>query len=294
MDAGEVPGSVWRAAGVAVEEVAGVATRPLRGGTGAASHWVDLVTAHHRDGGSVSVVRKTFRPLSSGRHAVASRAPDHWAYWRRELLAYPSGLLPRGPALRAPRLLGTVGDVLYLEYVGEIRPSPEQAAHDLGRWHQQDRGRAEPWLARHQLAQRLAVTDLDWSTVDVDSRLPEIWDRRHELLAALGSVPSGIAHGDFSTGNLRTDGTTTVALDWATLGVSPVGTDLAHLALASLTDSLVPSYRQGLQGRYRADDIDLGYRTTLVLVGTSRVHWMASRSIAPPPGYVDFVCQHVR
>lgn len=292
MDPASVPASVWRSAGVADQDARQVVARPLRGGTGAASDQLDLITATSRDGSSVDVVRKTVRPLTTGPHADASRSADHWAYWRRELLAYSSGLLPRGPELRAPRLLGSSEGTLYLEYVGGARPAAEQAAYDLGRWHCLRSTRPEPWFARHQLAQRLAVTTLDWDSVDVDSRLPQIWDARHDYLNALAAIPSGIAHGDFSSGNLRTDGTATVVLDWATYGISPVGTDLAHLALATLDDSLARHYRAALQGRYRAADVDLGYRTTLTLVGTSRAHWMTARSIPLPPSYVDFICQH--
>lgn len=151
----------------------------------------------------------------------------------------------------------------------------------------------QPWLARHQLAQRLAVTDLDWSIVDSDPRLPGIWDRRHSYLTELDTLPWGIAHGDFGIGNLRANEGGVVALDWATLGVSPIGFDIAHLALATLDESVLPTYLGGLRGRYDAHAVELGYRITIALVGVSRAHWMASRSIPLPRGYLDFVCAHV-
>jgi hypothetical protein len=33
--------------------------------------------------------------------------------------------------------------------------------------------------------------------------------------------------------------------------------------------------------------VTLGYRVTLVLTATSRIHWMRSRGITPPPYYLD-------
>lgn len=200
--------------------------------------------------------------------------------------------MPTGPGLRAPRLLGSGAGTLFLEHVGAELSDPRRAAAELGRWHRLAGTPDEPWLARHQLAQRLAVIDLDWSAVDVDPRLRSIWARRHDYLRALDGIPFGVTHGDFGMGNLRTDSSDVVALDWATLGLSPVGTDLAHLALAVLDDGLVADYLDGLGGRYRRDDVELGYRSTVALVGTSRIHWMSTRSIPVAAAYVEFVCSH--
>ncbi len=283
---------VWRAAGVDPDDVTEVKALPCRGGSGAASAEVHLITAELRGGESLRVVSKRVRPLRSGRHAEGARAPDHWAHWSRELTAYRSGVLPTGPGLRAPRLLTVVGDTLYIEDGGELRPEPAEAAVALGRWHHADRTPARPWFARDQLAQRLAVSQLDWSAVDVDPRLRTIWDSRHEYLARLATLPRGTTHGDFTTPNLRVRGEDVIALDWATLGTSPVGLDLAHLALATLDEHLLPSYLEGLQGRFDADSVRLGERAAVSLVGASRGHWMASRSIPLPAGYVDFVDAH--
>ena len=116
----------------------------------------------------------------------------------------------------------------------------------------------------------------EWSTVDLDARLAEIWQRRWAYLSDLDALPWSITHGDYSTGNLRLHGGDLIALDWATLGVSPVGFDLAHLALATLDDTIVDDYLDGLQGRYEADAVHFGYRVTVALVGVSRAHWMAA------------------
>jgi hypothetical protein len=292
MQAADVPGLVWRAAGVDVRDVAGVASQTFDTGTGAASGRTELISAELRGGRQVDLIRKTFQPVLGGPHAQSSREQNHWAHWRRELSAYQSGTLPHGPGLRAPRLLGVAGDALYVEYVGERQPVVEEAALELGRWHHRDHSRYQSWHVQDQLAQRLAVTDLDWSAVDVASSLAIIWSQRQALMTRLDALPRGITHGDFSTGNLRADDRGVVAIDWATLGVSPVGFDLAHLALAGLNEHLVPIYLDGLQSRYESDDVRLGYRTAVSLIGASRAHWMAIRSIPLPAGYTDFVEAH--
>ncbi len=234
------------------------------------------------------MVRKESRPVAAGRHAVNAADPRHWAYWRREPLAYASGVLPVGPGLAAPGSYGVVDDVVYLEDISGAPESPQVAASRLGGWQAGTVVPDLPWLAGHQLAQRVAVSDLDWTSVDADARLVSIWSRRHDLLAGLRSVPTVLSHGDFHIGQLVAAGEATVVLDWATLGISPVGADLAHLAL-STSDDLVANYLVGTAGRFAPDDIRVGYRTTVALVGVSRVHWMLSRGVPVPPGYADFV-----
>ena len=255
-------------------------SRAFDSGTGAASGRTELISAELRGGGHLDLIRKTFQPLHEGPHAQSSRAENHWAHWRRELSAYQSGTLPHGPGLRAPRLLGVADDTLYVEYVGEIPPVVEEAALELGRWHHRDRSRQRVWHVQDQLAQRLAVSDLDWSAVDIAPGLAAIWNQRQALMARLDALPRCITHGDFSIGNLRVrrcDGGV-VVIDWATLGFSPVGFDLAHLALAGLNAELLPIYLEGLQSRYDPDDVGLGYRTAVSLIGASRAHWMAIES----------------
>jgi hypothetical protein len=278
---------------------------PIATGTGAATGAITRLTGRARSGGreyAFAMVRKEFRPLTSGRHAAGATDPRHWAYWRREPLAYASGVLPTGPGLVAPRCYGVVDDVVYLEEVTGPRELPAVAARRLGEWQASRLMPDLPWLAGHQLAQRLAVGDLDWAAVDGGARLAAVWSRRREMLAALRAVPEVLSHGDFHIGHLvAADGTAndatadnlTVVLDWATLGAGPVGADLAHLALSTL-DDLVPDYLAGLGSRFDAELVRLGYRTTAALTGASRVHWMMSRGVPVPDGYVDFVLETAR
>ncbi|WP_063828714.1 aminoglycoside phosphotransferase family protein [Actinopolymorpha alba] len=270
----------------------------IDGGTGAATAGVARVTARVRYAGNVHpivLVRKAFQPLTSGPHASASTDPRHWAYWRRELLAYQASLLPTGPGLAAPRCYGVAGNEIYLEYVSGPAESPHLAGRRLGAWQASTPIPELPWLAGHQLAQRIAVSELDWTTVPADPRLVALWSRRHELLAKLRGVPTVLSHGDFHAGNLRAcaDTEDTVVFDWGTLGISPVGADLAHLALSSF-DDLVDDYLAGAAGWFASDSVRTGYEVTLALTGASRLHWMLSRGVPVPDGYADFVCGNLK
>ncbi|WP_345564023.1 phosphotransferase [Nonomuraea rosea] len=262
---------------------------PVTGSSGAATGAVTRLTGVAAcDGAEVAfrVVRKEFRPVRTGRHAPYADDPRHWAYWRREPLAYASGLLPYGTELTAPRCHGVVDDVVYLADVSGSPGSPRVAARRLGAWQAGAAVPGVPWLAGHQLAQRLAVGE--WTPVDADPRVAGLWRRQEELLNALARLPVVLTHGDFSPGNLVASEGRTVVLDWATLGAGPVGADLAALALGTLADP-VPDYLAGAAGRFRRDDVELGYRATVALTGAGRVHWMLSRGMRLPEGYEEFV-----
>jgi len=271
---------------------------PITNGTGAATGEVVRVTGELElsDGRTqhFRLVRKTVGPvLTSGPHAQTATKPDHWAYWRREPLAYGAGLLPRGPGLTAPRCFGVEGDTVYLEDVQGGRETAQRAAYNLGRWHA---SAGEPpdyaWLAGHQLQQRVEVSDLDWTTVDADPRAELLWDARWDLLDALRNVPHVLSHGDYHLENLLARSEETVALDWSTVGRSPVGADCAHLALSTLAEEVLDVYLDALGGHYPLDAATLGYRATLVLVGASRVHWMLRTGVPVPDGYVDLIWNH--
>jgi hypothetical protein len=267
----------------------------LTGGTGAATgEVIRLAGGLEAPDGHVepfSIVSKTVRPLVNGRHAAHTNEPGHWAYWRREPLAYLSGCLPPGPGLRAPRCYGVVGNSIYMEDVQGGPEEPKLAARRLGAWHATAELPKVGWLARDQLVQRLAVTELDWSAVDADWRAVAIWEARSRLLDRLDGVTRVLSHGDFGTGNLVHCGGDTVVLDWGTLGSAAVGSDLAYLALSTLTD-LSADYRGGLGQSGTADAAMIGYRATLSLVGTSRLHWMLITGNRVPPGYLDFTWEN--
>jgi hypothetical protein len=271
--------------------VEAVVEEPMGGGTGAATGSVALLMLRTRttDGQVLEgrLAKKALRPLTGGRHAAGAREPRHWAYWRREAEAYTSGLLPAGPGLRSPRCLGVEGNEIYLEVVGGPPPSVEQAAVHLAGWQITYREELDrPWLARDQLGQRLAVTDLDWSTVDADPRVVRLWSRRQDLCDALSRVPLVRSHGDYGIGNLVARNGDTVALDWATFGWEPVGFDLAHLALSTGRDPTGP-YLAATS--LPAPVVRRGFLAAIQLIGASRLHWMLSRGQPVPDRYVDLI-----
>ena len=269
-----------------------VEAEELSGGTGAATGGVCRLRGEIETGDgcrrTFRVIAKTVRPLTEGRHAAHAADPQHWAYWRREPLAYGSGVLPSGPGLRAPRCYGVAGSTVFMEDVPACTEDPHVAAARLGQWHASSGIPDLPWLTADQLGQRLAVSVLDWSAVRPDRRAALLWDARAELVGRLSALPRVLSHGDFGSGNLRRHAGDTVVLDWATLGSAPVGADLAYLALDTLTD-LTSDYLSGLGGRHPAADALFGYRATLALVGSSRIHWMLAAGHRVPAGYLDFV-----
>ncbi|GAB4058426.1 phosphotransferase [Catellatospora paridis] len=272
-----------------------VEARPL-GGDGAATAAVTLLTGtlrHGRKERSFSLVRKQFQPLTEGRHAAGSHDERHWAYWRREPLAYASGLLPTGPGLAAPRCLGVTEDAVYLAHVIGRREDPGTAARRLADWQAGVTPPDVPWLARHQLAQRIAVSELDWTAVDAPPQAAAIWSRRRELLAELEAVPPVLSHGDFHRHQVVAAADLTVVLDWATLGVAPAGADVAHLALSTLDGNLVEVYLAAAGSRLDPGAVRRGYRLTLVLTAVSRLHWMLSRGLRPPERYLAFLAREI-
>ncbi|MBZ2197069.1 phosphotransferase family protein [Occultella gossypii] len=299
MTANAVPPAVTAALGGSGAELVDQVPTPLTGSTGAATAAVERLTLRIRDSaGTVRthrVVRKTLRPLTSGRHALASRSADHWAYWRRESLAYASGVLPTGPGLSAPPVLAVEDDVVYTSEVDGAPEDPWVAARRLGRWQAATPVPNAPWLAQNQLAQRIAVTDLDWEDVDADPRLVDLWGRREEMLAELATLPSTVVHGDYSAGNLRAaDADTTVAIDWATFGVGPVGADLASLTLSTGV-WLLDDYLAGLGNAFTTESVRRGYQIALALTHTSRVHWALSLQRPVDPSLTELVlCRAAR
>ena len=236
---------------------------------------------------SETLIRKEIRPLTSGRHARLAGDPRHWAYWRREAEAYTSGLLPAGPALRAPRCFGVVDQTVFLEDVAGPEPTAVHAAEALARWQVEfEPSLDRPWLAVDQIGKRLASGDLDWGGVDADPRVVELWKRRHTCYERLARLPRVLSHGDYSIGTLVSSAGEVVAFDWATLGWEPVGFDLAHLALSAAENPL-PGYRPTAPTHREVAEI--GFRCALTIIGASRVHWMLSNSVEVPRWCVDFL-----
>jgi hypothetical protein len=217
-----------------------------------------------------------------------------WSLSMREPLAYDSGLLETlPPALRAPRCLRYERQGgrhhLWLEDLGSddapwSLADYAHAARQLGRfngayleqrplpsiaWLSRDWLRA--WLAEgaaaidelprhrgHPLVRRVYPPDLC-------SELAHVWKHRERLLATLDRLPQVLCHHDAFRRNLFLRSGRLLAIDWAFVGVGPVGAELAPFVSASATflgvergqweqleRTAMAAYRQGL--------VDIGWR----------------------------------
>lgn len=203
------------------------ATRALRRLTRADGSTVIVKVVHVGDGRGNERWRPTLEP-------------DHAYYWKREPLAYTSGLLARefDGTFRAPQLVGVRQEddavAIELEDVeGVFAPqwSLDQygiTARALGA--AQGRylaGRPlppEPWISRGFIRAyngRMGVARNDF--VDLVDRLPQAF-----------------VHHDLHPGNLfaASDGSV-VAIDWAFCGISAFGDDAANLVLDTMLDVVV-------------------------------------------------------
>jgi len=240
-----------------------------------------------------------YRVTGSGRHNGALRpwslilkivhlaedAPQGWGtdllhfgYWKREALAYQSGILEDlGTNLRAPRCFDVAeqpdGSVwLWLEDVSESGQSPWSlsryglAAHHFGQW--QGRflassslpavswlrsGWLRSWVAHFEFLQDYLLHPEFWEhplvraafPVPVTDRLLALWAERQTWMDILDRMPLTVCHFDTWRPNLLAcrdpDGQEhTVALDWQGMGLGPAG-EVGNLLLTALMTLEVPA-----------------------------------------------------
>ena len=219
-----------------------------------------------------------------------STEPTHFNYWRRESLAYRSGLVASvyaGAGLRGPRLLDAVdrpdGSVaLWLEDVSgepgatwtiaELRSFAERLGAAQAAW--VGRPLPYPWLSKrwlHQYAERRplsAPTDWDAPLVaaawpaDLRAGLARLAANREALLAVADRCPRTLAHLDVWPMNLILADDGPVLLDWAFIGDGAVGEDISNVIIDSVADGLVPVSRlddvaEAAIGGYMAGIADL-------------------------------------
>ncbi|MFJ8106320.1 aminoglycoside phosphotransferase [Streptomyces sp. NPDC096132] len=205
---------------------------------------------------------------------AASDDPRHWNYWRREAEVYASGLAahwqPYG--IRAPRLLACVerpdGDLaLWLEHV----PGEPATAWPLARHieHLRRLGRAQgaaqpadrPWLTRRFLRQYVESNTLGQELLDDAAawRQPLVRDHfppglragmvrlhhdREWFFDVMERLPRAFGHLDMWPANVRSsDGTDSVALDWAFAGDGALGEDLGNYLPDTVFDLFLPAAR---------------------------------------------------
>jgi len=196
--------------------------------------------------------------------------PSHPQYWKREALAYQSGLLDDLLGeLTAPRCLAVVeqpeGDVwLWLEEVADDIGSNWPLEHyglvarHLGQFNGAYlAGRPIPsqsWLSRGWLRSWLSpvaevIDQLPsaleqplgrrWLPGNDCEALMHLWNTREVFLKVLDRLPQTLCHRDAFRRNLfarggEDGGYETVTIDWADLGPGPVGEEIVPLVLGTL------------------------------------------------------------
>jgi hypothetical protein len=194
---------------------------------------------------------------------------DEWCYWKRELLAFESGMLANLPeAVRVPHCYGVTehqdSGWIWME---EIVPSTDPhwsmehyhlAARQAGRVAGSFLGSLplpdQPWLSasfyRSALddGTRWAAFMDETSSVNawqspivqqafsdsLRSRVKRIWREKQRIFDTFDRLPQVLCHYDFHRRNLmireNTDGLQElIALDWAFCGLGPIGADIAEL-----------------------------------------------------------------
>jgi hypothetical protein len=219
-----------------------------------------------------SMILKASRLFNAEQQSVASgnEQQTSWNYWKREALAYTSGLLEgiQGELI-APRCYGVVeypnNEVwIWLEDIHEDgggKWSLKQfgiAAYHLGQFNGAYLAGQplpnEPWLTRGRVRvylevcaslmpelRSLATHPLvgRWLSVDDIERILLLWYDQERYLSLFDRLPRCLCHHDAYRRNLlaRRDPhgrEQTVAIDWAILGTGAVGEEIATLVTTSL------------------------------------------------------------
>ena len=194
---------------------------------------------------------------------VAGEDPTHRNYWKREWLAFGSGLLDGLPgALTAPRTLlaselsdaechiwmedapGRTGTALTDDDFATIARAvgTTQGAYAAGVVGLPD----DEWLSREWLrgwvdacARLIPAIDDDhiWADDRLQAMRPlrdpvrDLWQRRGELFDIVDSAPTTVVHCDFWPTNLFVSDDRVTAIDWSQIGIGRIAQDLDQVTL---------------------------------------------------------------
>ncbi len=215
--------------------------------------------------------------------------PRHFAYWRREADVLATGITASTAGLCAlPARVDedSEGITITREWVEDAAVTGLFVAMSLGRFAGATMARPT-FLAHGLLRSRLAATDHragGWPTLartTVADIADALWKRRATFLDALDALPQVPQHGDPTLANVPgRRGEDALAIDWATLGVGPVGGDLGFFSLGAREEfePLLDAYLMGLpDGVASRDDVLLGAQVTGVYTALGRAEWALAR-----------------
>lgn len=239
-----------------------------------------------------SIILKIVQSPANLGYEYYGEGEDHsnWNYWKRELLLYQSRWLESLPeGIKAPVCYdavespGNIGGI-WLEDVKDTFSNNwplhryALAARHLGRLNGIYIARRQlpsfPWLSRQRTRQWLNTIrwkDFPWDHPLVWQQFPNLGmegfrnmlQESERFLARLDQLPKTISHGDTNPSNfisrhLPHNQEQTVAMNWAQIGIEPVGDDLGQLVygtykslkgykLRDISETLFTSYINGLQ-----------------------------------------------
>lgn len=238
-------------------------------------------------GDSPVVIKRLCAPSPHDPAQLSDRR--HFAYWRREADVLSTGITSAtsGLCAEAARVEeDPEGITITREWVEDAAVTGLFVAMSLGRFAGSDLPRPT-FLAYDLLRSRLAATEHragGWPTLartTVADIADTLWARRETFLAALDALPQVPQHGDPTVANVPgRRGDDALAIDWATLGVGPVGGDLGFFSLGAreefepLLDAYLMRLPPGVAGR---DDALLGAQITAVYTALGRAEWALAR-----------------
>jgi hypothetical protein len=216
--------------------------------------------------------------------------PRNAAYWRRAADVAAAHVVDSTPGLRGPAVVRMEEDAEGITFayaaVDPAHLTGPFVARALGRFAGAEMA-DHAWLARNQLADRLATTERrgGWTTLartTVADLADRLWSRRGHFLTAVAELPQVPQHGDPVPANLLgRQGDDVLAIDWSNLGWGPVGADLGYWSLSAREDFdvLLHAYVDGLPpGTASIEQARLGAQVTAVYTALSRADWALARA----------------